>query len=413
MMPGLGKTLATLAAVEHLNLHYGLVLVIAPPRCCVNVWPEEMDLWMEGVDYTHLTGSSEERIELIEAAEDGFLFLSYDLILWAIAEYPRLFARIDMLILDESTKLKSWKAKKYKALKKVVFQIPRVVELTGTPAPNGLLGIWSQLFLLDRGARLGKFITHYKNKYFDQDYLGFTFTPKKPKRIYKKVEGIVYALRNTQYRDMVKQVHIKVQSRTSRYNAMKSKSLVTLLVDGEKLEIAALSKAVQGNKLRQLSNGFIYDEFEIPHDIHNEKIQAAKDLVDELSGQPLIIFYEFKRDLERLKKAFPKATVFSDKAVKKWNAGQIEVMLMSPWSAGHGLNLQGGGHQVCWMSPPFDLEVHEQANARVARKGQKAGGVLAYYIVGEGTIDEYVLAVLKLKDATQADLMKALEKAVK
>lgn len=423
MMPGLGKTLATLAAIEDLCLTYGLVVVVAPKRCCNLVWPEELDKWLPGSSITQVAGLPKKRIRIIEEAEQGFLTISYELLEWAVGECPLLFAKADMIVFDESSKLKSWKSKRFKALKRVAFQIPRVVELTGTPAPNGLLGIWSQIYLLDRGAALGKYITHYKSNHFTVDYLGFTYTPKKPKRIHKRVRHLVYCLRNTQYRDMVKQIKIKTPVHTSSYKAMKNDGLVLLSSKKRNVEIIANSAASQGNKLRQLANGFIYEEIppkkkgkkptKIGHDVHNFKIRALKDLIDELAGQPLIVFYEFKHDRERILKAIPGIVEFQDKLVPKWNRGEISVMLMSPWSAGHGLNLQGGGHQVCWFSPPFDLEIHEQANARVARKGQKKGGVLAYYLVGKNTIDGYVLKVLEQKDAVQSDLLKALEKYLK
>lgn len=405
MMPGLGKTLATLAAIDLLCLPR--ILVIAPLRCCSLVWPEEVEKWLPEYDCTQVKGMPKKRTEILRRlrGHNQILTLNYELIPWLVDNHPEVFHQVNMIVFDEASKLKSWKTSRFKKLKKPIFETPRVVELTGTPAPNGLLGIWSQVFLLDRGERLGKYITHYKQRYFDQDYLGYTFTPRDPERIHKRVEGLVYSLRNMEYRDMVRPVAIKVDATTSTYTEMAAEGLVNISTR----EIVATSRAVQGLKMRQIINGFIYDEEGCPHDIHDKKIEAVKDLVDEMAGQPLIIFYEFTHDLTRLRKALPQAKVFINSLVKDWNAGKVEVMLMSPWSAGHGLNLQAGGNRVCWFNPPFDLEIHEQANARVARRGQTGTEVLAYYIVGKGSIDEYVLEVLKDKDATQDDLMRALE----
>lgn len=404
MMPGLGKTLATISAIEALNLQR--ILVVAPLRCCVLVWPEELEKWLPGAEYRHIKGTPDKRISQL-IGNEPFHLINYELLDWLLRWDPDVFTRYDMVVFDESSKLKSWATRRFKALKKPILKAKRVVELTGTPAPNGLLGVWSQLYLLDQGASLGKFISHYKQNYFDQDYMGWNWEPKDPERIYDRCKGLVYSLRNTQYRDMVKQIRVPVELHRPPYEAMKRDGLVSIFG----YDIVARTAAVQGLKLRQLANGFIYTDDEPGgFTLADHKINALKDLVDELAGQPLIVFYEFKHDLVRLKKHFPKAVEFADEHVRDWNAGKIEVMLMSPWSAGHGLNLQGGGNRVCWFNPPFDLEIHEQANARVARKGQKADGVMAYYLVAEDSIDMHILKVLEAKDATQDDLMRALEK---
>lgn len=415
MLPGLGKTLAVLAAIEFLKLD--LILVVAPLRVNLYVWPDELAKWKPGGVGTsiNIIGTPKKRAQIIDDTDTGYLTINYELLEWLLEVRPSLFQRVDMLVFDESSKLKSHKAKKYKALKKRIFGVKRVVELTGTPAPNGLMNIYSQLFLLDRGEQLGRFITHYRKKYFEADFLGFTWTPRSPEMvdaIHEACRPLVYSLNNTEYRDMVTQIPIYTRALTSAYRAMKSDGLVTLSVGGEDLDVVAESKAQVGNKLRQLANGFIYDEDSIGHDIHGSKIDALKDLVDEMAGQPIIVFYEFVHDKDRILKALPRAQLFSDKTIRPWNKGKIEVMVMSPWSAGHGLNLQGGGNRVCWFNPPFDLEIHEQANARVARKGQSGNEVLAYYLTGKNSIDERVMSVLKDKDAVQADLIAALEAEV-
>jgi hypothetical protein len=415
MMPGLGKTLATLAALEQLTrtAEVERTLVITTKRVARLVWPQELEKWGLDWEQTQLAGipAARRKKELRTFVQgSGIAFINFELIPWMLQEMPDLFSRLDCVVIDESSKLKAWNTKRFKALRKVAFQVPWFWELTGTPAPNGLLGVWSQMFLLDKGERLGTGITHYKSRYFESDYMGFNWKPKDPARIYDRVKGLVFSLRNTQYRDLVNQVQIPTET-TKHYQEMKKDGLLT---GPDDWECVAEGAASQINKLRQLSNGFAYGENEEgerePVYFHAHKLEALGDLIEELGGEPLLVFYEFQADRNRILQKFGKqVTLFDEKHLDAWNRGEIPVLLMSPWSAGHGLNMQGSGNTICWFNPPYDLEIHEQANARLARTGQQADSVAAYYLCGEGTLDGKVLELLEEKDMTQDRLMRALE----
>ena len=410
MMPGLGKTLATLAALQVLwrGKSATRILVVAPKRVCTLVWPEELSKW--GLDteipLTSVSGAPKTRLKRLDNGP-GIYTLTYELLPW-LQLHAGGVEQFDLVIMDESSKMKSASSKRFKAIKKPIHKVEWVWQLTGTPSPNGLLGIWSQVHMIDGGERLGKFITHYKDRYFTSDYMGYNWECKDPERVYAATEGLVYSLRNTKYRDLITQVKVPTQV-TGEYKEMKRDGMT-----GPALApVVAQSKASQLNKMRQLSNGFVYDspdgEERVTHQYHTHKLDATRDLLSELQGDPILIFYEYQQDRDLYKEKL-KLPVFSEELVKDWNAGKIPAMLISPWSAGHGLNLQGAGNKVLWLSPPYDLEVHEQANARVARGGQSSSQVVAYYLCGHGTIDHDVLELLEEKDITQDQLMRALEK---
>jgi SNF2 family DNA or RNA helicase len=399
----LGKTLTTLDAIKVLGLKR--VIIVAPLRCCHSVWPPEIEKWAPELEFTILDGTPKTRARLVEQWEEGILLVNYEKLVWLNATFPQLWGSIDLLVLDESSKMKNPRASRFKKLKKVLYGAPRQVQLTGSPAANGLTNLWAQIFLLDQGQRLGKFYGHFTDRFFTSDYMGWVFTPKDPEKIYSLVADITHTLSADGLVEMaaLDQVSVPVPVSAPEYAEMYS--------EGVTREVMAESSAIQQLKLRQIACGFIYDEEKRPIALASDKLKALQELVMELSGQPVIIFYEFTHNREEILALFgPKtAQIFTDASVRPWNQGEIPILVMNPASAGHGLNLQEGGCNIIWFTPPFDLELHDQATARLWRSGQTAETVRSYYLVGEDSIDEKVMEVLKLKERTQGDMLAALD----
>jgi hypothetical protein len=404
--PGLGKTLTTLTVLDYVQPKR--TLLVAPLRCIHNVWPLEIQKWCPEMGFTLLTGGPQVRSKKIRQWNKGIMLVNYEKLPWLAKEFPELFALVDCIIFDEASKLKARRSQRFKLLKNLVPPCPRVHQLTGSPAPNGLLDVWSQIYLLDKGERLGKFIGHYKDRYFESDYMGWTFTPRKnaPKKIHDKLKDITHVLSAEGLIDMpeLRLAPVPVEVKTPAYREMQKDGVVT------KFDVVAESGAAVQNKLRQLANGFVYDEDKVAHEVHYHKLTALTDLLDELAGYPVIVFYEFQEDRRRILDAVKNIVEFSDDKVKRWNKGKIPVMLMSPWSAGHGLNLQEPCHHVIWYGPTWDLEANDQATARVWRQGNTKSHVVCYYLTGTDTLDEYVLEVLEQKERTQDDMLDALER---
>lgn len=395
--PGLGKTLATLTMLD--TVRPKQTLLVAPLRCCVGVWPAEIEKWAPHLTYKLILGSPAERRQALRSDAD-ILLLNYEKLLWLIADHLDVLVNADCVIFDEASKMKNPGSQRFKKIRKPLAKVPRVHGLTGTPAPNGLLNVWSQVYLLDQGVSLSTPFSRFRERFFDSDYMGYNWTVKDPARIYKRLEGLCHVLRKDPDAKLVP-VPVPVPVMTPAYEAMRAHGITG--------DIIAESEAVVQMKLRQLANGFIYDEDKVAHHIHGHKVTACKDLVEELEGQPVIIFYEFQEDLKRLQQAFPTAVLFDDSKLARWNRGAIEILLMSPVSAGHGLNMQESGNNIIWYGPPWDLEIHDQAIARLWRQGQKAEEVFTYYLVGDETLDSHILDVLTLKERDQSDLMHALE----
>ena len=400
---GAGKSLAVIAALEQLESSKP-TLIVAPKRCRDLVWPNELDKWLPEAKYQVIAGTPAKRLEQLAHVLQGgadIAIINYDVAPWLVAELPAIGRCFKAIVFDESSKLKAHNTNRFKALKKMVFDVEYLIQLTGTPAPNGLLQVWAPMYLLDKGEALGKYYTHYRDRFFTGDYMGYNWAIKDPKAVYDKIKHLTYTMTVEAYKDMQHHIKVPVQTKTKFYKEMQDTGITK--------DVVAESGASLQNKLRQLSSGFIYDEEKTAIPVHTHKIDALKDLVDELNGQPLLILYEFKHDLERLQKAFPKGQLFTDAIEPAWNRGEVPIMFLSPQSGGYGNNLQKGGHHIVWFCPPYDLELHIQANARLARQGQEADKVLVYYLCGVDTIDELVYDVLQNKNATQQDLLKTLE----
>ena len=419
--PGLGKTAISLYAFDVLQRANKIdkLFIIAPIRPIYLVWPNEISKWAQfnGIKYAILHGKDKEKALLEDA--DVYL-INPEGLKWFSRHVTKLFSTGKWaLLVDESSNFKNSRSKRFKLLKKWLNYFERRSILTGTPAPNGLENIWSQLFILDGGHRLGKFITAYRNKYFyPSGYMGYEheLQPGADKLIYEKIDDIVMHKSRDEINmpDLLRNIiQVKLPSPATKVYKDMAREYLAI---ADKEVITAVNAAVMSGKLKQISNGAVYSEDGSTAIVHDAKIDAIQELLDSLEGQPLLVFYEFKHDLNRLKKTFSAPNLGggvkpkdASEIVQKWNAGEIPILLLHPKSAGHGLNLQAGGcHDVCWFSITWDQELHEQAISRVWRQGIDSA-VTSHYIVAKSTIDEYIMTILDGK----ADLQNALLEAIK
>jgi hypothetical protein len=397
--PGLGKTVTLLTAIAALEVP---TLVVAPLRVCKHVWPAEAAQWTPWLKLSSILGTPKQRKDGLVARADVYL-VNYENLAWLLKTGHDFTGWA--IVFDESTKMKSPKAARFKAIRKQLGRFRHRFIATGTPAPNGYLDLWSQMFLVDEGASLGSNYWQYRSRYFRQvDWQGYQWEIRDPARVQEAMRHRVHTLLATDELDMPDLVQVPVEvdlpgPALSAYHEMRKHGVL----DNVMAETAA---AVQ-MKLRQLANGFIYDEAGKATRTHQVKLEALGDLLEGVSRG--IVLYEFQEDLRAIREAFPHAVPFNDDAVGAWNRGEIDVLLLQPASAGHGLNLQAGGNTLIWYGPPWDLELHDQAIARLWRQGQAAAHVVVHYLVGAGTLDGRILQVLTAKDRTQQDLLQALK----
>ena len=414
---GLGKTTATLTAAKDL-IHdqcVSRVLVVAPLRVANSVWRQEAAKWqhLQDLDISIATGSEKDRLKAL-SKQSQITVINRENIPWLVKTLGNKWP-FDMLVIDESSSFKSSSSKRFKALRKVLPFVNTAVLLTGTPSPNGLLDLWAQIFILDYGNSLGRTMTNYKQRFFVSDYMGYSWEPKPgaKEKIYASIEDMVMSLQAEDYIEVPDRIdiNIDVPLSSSELKAYKEfEKEMFMEIDDE--EIEAMSAAILANKLLQFSNGAMYtDALGNWSEIHTRKLDALQEIIDENPDENLLVAYNYKSDLARLLDRFPDA-VLMDKdpeTIARWNRGEIKMMLAHPASAGHGLNLQYGGSVVVWFGLVWSLELYQQFNARLHRQGQdKPTRVL--HLVSKGTIDERVLGVLNLKDATQADLLLSLKK---
>ncbi|MEO1042352.1 MAG: DEAD/DEAH box helicase [Pseudomonadota bacterium] len=421
---GLGKTVSTLTALADIYDGFDLhrVLIVAPKRVAQSTWPAEIGKWAHVSHLSHrvISGTPAQRNAIIEHDTSTIHLIGVDLLPWLIKEIcGEKISRLgrwpyDTIVLDESSGFKNRSAKRFKALRRVLPRVENLVELTGTPAPNGLLDIWAQLFLLDGGERLGKSFTHYRDRYFTSDYMGYTWEikPGAEEQIYAAIADIVLVLKAEDYLRMPDRfdnyVEVALPPGTRKqYRDFEREFLLKL----EDETIAAFSAAALTGKLLQFANGAIYtDDQGSWTEIHTAKIEALHDIVAGANGAPVLIAYSFKSDLARLKDAFPNGVDLSADpgVIEKWNRGEIPQLFAHPQSAGHGLNLQAGSHIAVWFGLPWSLELYQQFNARLHRQGQTKP-VIIHHIVTQDTVDQTVVAALARKDTTQSALLHALK----
>jgi SNF2 family DNA or RNA helicase len=430
---GLGKTVSTLTAIDKLifQMEITRVLVIAPKLVAEDTWTTEANKWdhLRHLKISKVLGTERQRKEALRAKADIYV-INRENVCWLIAHYGGAFP-FDMLVIDELSSFKSAKAARFKALRQVRPKIKRIVGLTGTPMPNSLLDLWPQMYLLDMGERLGKTITGYRDKYFipgkrnghivyehnlrkGDDLLGSDVYQQE---IYEKIGDICISMKAKDYLDLPERIDRNIEMRfpakvMDKYLEFEKKQILAL----EDLEdISAVNAAALTNKLLQFANGAVYDEDGIWHEIHKEKIEALKEIIEDANGHPVLVFYSYRHDKERIEKylkAYKPQDLKNAEAREKWNRREIPLMLGHPASAGHGLNLQAGGNIIVWFGLPWSLELYLQAVARLDRQGQ-VESVINHRLIAKGTMDEDVLAALDNKALGQDALMQAVKVRIK
>lgn len=416
---GLGKTAITLSALQSLMLDSFEVkrcLIVAPLRVARDTWPAEIEKWdhLKGLTFEVAVGDEKTRTSAIKNAmrnNTRIVIINRENVPWLIANTPWIY---DMVVLDELSSFKSSKALRFKALRKIRPRIERIVGLTGTPAPNGYMDLWAQFRILDQGERLGKFITHYREEYFTLDpfkkFADYEIKPDSAKRINNKIADITVSMQAVEHLKMpelLKQQEVITMSESEygRYQELKRKKVLQL---GDE-KVTAKNAASLCGKLSQLANGAIYDEDGKTLEVHERKLDALEDLIEEANGKPTLVAYWFKHDYERIKKRIPGVReIKTSEDIKDWNDKKISVGLIHPASAGHGLNLQQGGSYMIWFGLTWSLELYEQTNARLWRQGQKSQTVVIKHIIAKGTVDEMIYEALINKHVTQSALMNAV-----
>ncbi|WAX06981.1 hypothetical protein BF503P1_00034 [Bacteroides phage BF503P1] len=424
---GLGKTVSTLTAIEKLMYDYceiDSVIVIAPKRVAESVWEEEAKKWahLKHLTFSKIIGNQTERVEALKRKADIYI-LTRDNVAWLCAYFGGGKIPFEMCVIDELSSFKSYKSERFKALRAARPFFKRVVGLTGTPAPNGLIDLWPQIYLLDRGQRLEKTITKYRETYFrpgrTNGHIVYNYDLMKDSEflIHKKIEDICISMKAEDYLEMPYRtdnyIELKMpQKLKKQYQDFEKEKILEVFSQEEgNTEISVLNAATLSNKLLQFANGAVYDEDRNVHEIHSIKLDALEEIIEDSNGKPVLIAwtYQFDRDriLERLKKYKPRQ-LKDNKDIEEWNNGKIQVMLAHPASAGHGLNLQAGGSTIVWYGQTWSLELYQQFNARLYRQGQQAN-VIIHHLILEGTHDEDVIAALKRKDKKQNSLMNSIK----
>ena len=425
---GLGKTSICLMAIKELmyrQFSITKVLVVAPLRVARDTWPAEVRKWEEvsGLRVSVLIGTSKEREAALQRNADIYT-INRENLKWLVdyLESHRKKWPFDMVILDELFSFKNPKSLRFKALRRVRPYIKRIVGLTGTPASNGLIDLWAEVAAVDGGKRLGRFIGNYRASYFTPDrmnpYTGIVYSyslrPGAEEEIYDRISDITISMKAKDYLHMPEAVMVKHEVTMDKveksvYEKLREELVTT--VKGE--EITASNAAVLSGKLLQLASGAIYSDDGKIMNIHEKKLDMLSDLVEQANGKPVLVAYWFKHDHERIMKrltddGYHPRDLKTSKDIEDWNKGDIEVGLISPASAGHGLNLQEGGHILIWYSMIWSLEMYQQTNHRLDRQGQKEV-VSIHHIITKGTVDEEVMKALDEKDLTQEKLIAAVK----
>lgn len=399
----------------------GKALVIAPLRPMRKVWPDEIKKWADFADITYTIVHGGNKEAALQKDVDIYI-INPEGIQW-LFDVKRKRPEFDVLIVDESTKFKNSSTQRFKALKTHLSSFSRRWILTGTPVPNGLMDLFGQVYILDLGHSLGRFITHYREEFFiPSGYGGYEWKPQPDAfpRIIDKISALILQLSAEEYLQMpelvLRELKISLPPNNRKQYDELEKDFLVQMESGE--EIIALNAASAGTKLRQVANGALYIGPQQWITLHDEKLDALEDLLEELNGHSVLIFYEYKHDAERIAARLGGAPNLSgvssekfDRLVDDFNDGRVPVLLAHPASAGHGLNLQGNCHHIIWFGIPWNLEHYDQAIARVYRQGQNSEKVFVYHIIAEETKDEDVMKVLTLKDRGQQILLQALKNA--
>lgn len=415
---GLGKTITTLTAINELmydSFEISKVLIIAPLRVAQSTWKEEIEKWnhLNLLRYSIAVGDEKERLKALKQNSDIYI-INRENVDWLVTKSGIDF-NFNMLIIDELSSFKSHTSKRFKSLLKIRPYFERVVGLTGTPSSNGLMDLWAEFRVLDLGERLGRYITHYRNEYFLPDkrngavIFSYKPQPNAEERIYRRLADITISMKSTEYLKMpeliLNDLEINLGEEDQiKYKKFKKEMVMTI----QEKEIDAINAASLSNKLIQLANGSIYDEAKNFYEVHNKKLDKLEEIIESANGKPVLVAYWFKADKERIEKRFKVREIKTADDIKQWNKGMIDLALIHPASAGHGLNLQSGGSTLVWFSLTWSLELYQQTNARLYRQGQK-DTVVIHHLITKNTIDEDIIKSLKRKDKTQEALMKAVK----
>lgn len=424
---GLGKTISTLTAIEELKYDYCVidtVLVIAPKRVVETVWEEEAKKWdhTKHLTFSKIIGTERQRLAALKVKADVHI-ISRDNIAWLCSLYAAKLP-YDMLVIDELSSFKAHQTQRFKSLRLARPWFKRVVGLTGTPAPNGLINLWSQMYLIDRGERLEKTITAYRSRYFrpgaSNGYVVYSYNllSDSERLIQERIKDICISMRAEDYLEMPERIDNFVivtmpDKLMDAYKKFEQENVITLANEIEEgaTTVNAVNAAALSNKLLQFANGAMYDENKNVVPIHDLKLEALKEIIEAADGKPVLVAWTYQFDRDRIKNYFRSMAPRELKTaedINDWNAGKVQLMLAHPASAGHGINLQAGGNIIVWYGLTWSLELYQQFNARLYRQGQKQRTII-HHIVNTGTHDEDVVRALKSKDKTQNNLMNSIK----
>lgn len=424
---GLGKTIITLTAIKELKFNrfeVNKVLVIAPKKVAESTWINEAQEWAHTKDlrFSICLGPKNKRIRALNTPADIYV-INRDNVAWLV-DYYRNTWPFDMVVVDEFSSFKNRTAKRFKALKMIRPKIKRMVGLTGTPAPNGLIDLWAQIYLLDQGERLGKSFTGFRERYFEPDRRSrdriFTYKAKDgtEKAINELIGDIAVSMKAKDYLDLPSITYNSIPVYLDSKAEQSYKTLEReMLLEVDEGTIDAGSAAVLTNKLLQLCNGAVYDEERNIVNIHDCKMDVFTETVEALNGKSALVFYNFQHDKARIIQALSKTSLRvrelkTPQDEKDWNNGEIDILLAHPASAAYGLNLQKGGNHVIWFGLNWSLELYEQANKRLHRQGQTER-VFIHHLIVKGGVDEDVESALQGKSETQNAIMDALKARIK
>lgn len=419
---GLGKSVVTLTAILRLigYCEINSALVVAPKKVAETTWTAEASKWnhLRALRVVKVMGTEKQRLEALARKADVYV-IGRDSFVWLCAHFKGTLP-YDMLVLDELTSFKSSKSRRFKAMRVASASAERVVGLTGTPTPNGLVDLWAQLYCIDRGERLGKSVTRYRETFFNLqrwNNIVIRCTPKagSEEAIRTRIADICLTMQARDYLTLpplwVHTEHVELDAKTAKAYAdfEREKVLEFAKTQGTGQTVLADSAAALMNKLSQFANGAVYDELRGVHELHEAKLERLAELV-EAANSPVLVFYQFRHDIPRILGRFKtlRARVYEGaKDLEDWNAGAIDVLLAHPASTAYGLNMQQGGHYIVWFGTGWNLELFQQANARLYRQGQPHP-VIIYKLVVKGTVDERAAAALESKRSLQQSLLDAL-----
>ena len=420
---GAGKTVTTLTAIDllmHDTFEVEKTLIIGPKRVIETSWPDEIQKWIQTKDFrwSVIAGTPKQREAAISRDADLYL-IGKENVPWLVDCMGRDW-KWDMVVIDELSTFKNPQAKRFKALKTVMPRVKRFIGLTGTPAPKGIPDLWSQIYLMDQGKRLGKTLTQFRQRFLKPDQMSgyvvysWSVRPNADKEIQEKISDICMSIDMEEYASLPDVQYLNecvdLKEDLEKYQAFRDEMVLEVGTDET---ILAANAGVLCGKLLQFTSGQIYDDQLQTKILHSHKLEALLDLMESANGESVLIFYWFQHEKERIletlkKKGYKGTTLDNPNALKDWNDKNLDFLLLQPSSAGHGLNLQAGGRIAIWYSlPNWNLELYQQANARIYRQGQKEK-VTIYHLLAKGTLDQVMLKALKAKEVTQKDLLEAL-----